>query len=82
MNEYRTRLSENGRILIPASMRKKLKFAPGQKLLVRLINGHLEIFTTLQGVEMAQSLVKSFLKSETSLTRELIDERREDVEND
>lgn len=81
MSDYKTRMSPNGRILIPASLRKKLKFSAQQKLLIRVIDGHLEIFSSAQGVAMAQSLLKRRLKPGVRLAKELIDDRKKEQKN-
>jgi len=75
--EARTRINENGRLVIPASFRKALNINPGDELVLRLEDDELHISTLKRRVESAQKLVKRYLKPGESLVDELISERRE-----
>lgn len=75
--EARTRINENGRVVIPASFRKALGINPGDEVVLRLENDELRISTLRQRIARAQRLVSQHVKPGVSLADELIAERRE-----
>jgi AbrB family looped-hinge helix DNA binding protein len=75
--EIRTRLNENGRVVIPASFRKALGMNAGDEVVLRLEEDELRISTLKGRIERAQRLVRRHVKPGTSLVDELIAERRE-----
>ena len=75
--ETRTRINENGRVVIPASYRKALGINAGDELVLRLEEDELRISSLKRRIERAQRLVRRFVKPGTSLADELIAERRE-----
>jgi AbrB family looped-hinge helix DNA binding protein len=70
-------INENGRIVIPAAMRKALKVKPGDELLLHLEDGDLHVTTRMQRIRKAQELVRRYVPEGVSLVDELIAERRE-----
>jgi len=75
--ETRTRVNENGRVVIPASYRKALGIKAGDEVILRMEDGELRITTMKRRIERAQRLVRKYVKPGTSLVDELIAERRE-----
>jgi len=75
--ETRTRVNENGRVVIPASFRKALGIKTGDELVLRLENDELRITTLRRRLEQVRRLVRKHVKPGTSLVDELIAERRE-----
>jgi AbrB family looped-hinge helix DNA binding protein len=75
--ETRTRINENGRVVIPASFRKALGLNIGDEVLLRIEDDELRISTLKQRIERAQRLVRKHVRRGTSLVDELIAERRE-----
>jgi AbrB family looped-hinge helix DNA binding protein len=75
--EDRVRLNENGRIVIPAAMRKALKVKPGDELLLHMEDGDLHVTTHLQRIRKAQELVRKHLGPNPDLVDGFIAERRE-----
>jgi AbrB family looped-hinge helix DNA binding protein len=71
--ETRLRVSQNGRIVIPASFREALGIAVGDEVVLRLQDDELRITTQQRRIERA----RHYLKPGTSLVRELMTERRE-----
>jgi AbrB family looped-hinge helix DNA binding protein len=71
------RVNENGRVVIPASFRKRLGIRAGDELLVRMEDDELRITTLQRNIARAQRLVRKHLKPGASLVDELIAERRE-----
>ena len=76
MIEFKTKLAEGGRIVIPAEYRQALGLHVGDELILRLENGEVRIFTTRQAIRRAQELVRRYIPQERSLSDELIAERR------
>lgn len=67
--------SSKGQIVIPKEFREKLGIGAGRKLLLRLVENHMEI------VPLPDEPVKALrgmLKAEASLAAELLEERRRD----
>lgn len=75
--ETRLRVSQNGRIVIPASFREALGIAVGDEVVLRLQDDELRITTQRPRIARAQQRARRYLKPGTSLVRELIAERRE-----
>jgi AbrB family looped-hinge helix DNA binding protein len=75
--EARTRINENGRVVIPASFRKALGINVGDEVVLRIEDDELRISTLKRRIERAQSLVRRHVKPGISLVDELIAERRE-----
>lgn len=79
MNEIKTRLGQNGRIVIPTEYRRRLGLESGDEIIMHLDEEGLHIYTPAQAVARAQSLVRSYVPEGRSLSGELISERREEA---
>lgn len=77
MNEYKAVLGKDGRVAIPASIRKQLHFEPGEKLILRIKNHELSLISLKDSVKKAQSLVQKYSKKQ-SLIKKLYALRQED----
>lgn len=71
------KISENGRVVIPADFRKALGVASGGEIILRWEDDELRITTMRQHIERAQRRSKRYVKPGVSLVEELIAERRE-----
>jgi AbrB family looped-hinge helix DNA binding protein len=80
--EARTRVNENGRMVIPASFRKALGIHAGDEVVLRIEDDELRVSTLKRRLERAQRLVRKHVKPGTSLADELIAERREAARNE
>lgn len=80
--ETRTRVNENGRVVIPASFRKALGINAGDEVVLRIEDDELRITTLKRRLERAQRLVRKRVKPGISLVDELIAERREAARNE
>jgi AbrB family looped-hinge helix DNA binding protein len=80
--ETRTRVNENGRLVIPASFRKALGINVGDEVVLRIEDDELRITTLKRRLDRAQRLVRKHVKPGTSLVDELISERREAGRNE
>ena len=81
-SKTRMRVNENGRVVIPASFRKRLGIRVGDDLVLRIEGDELRITTLKRNIERAQRLVRKHVKPGTSLVDELIAERREAARNE
>jgi len=75
--ETRTRVNENGRVVIPAAFRKAMGINAGDEVVLRIEDDELRISTLKRRIERAQRLVRQHVKTGMSLVDELIAERRE-----
>jgi AbrB family looped-hinge helix DNA binding protein len=75
--EARTRVSQNGRIVIPASFRKALGIDVGDEVVLRLEDDELRITTQQRRVLRAQQRARRYMKRGASLVDELLVERHE-----
>jgi len=74
--EARMRVSENGRVVIPAAFRKALGIEVGDEVVLRLHNDELRITTQQKRIERARQHARKYLDRGVSLVDELLSERR------
>ena len=73
----RTRINQQGRIVIPAECRAAAGLKPGDELLVETVGeGELRLRTKQQAIKAAQAIVARYVPKGRDLVQELIDERR------
>jgi len=80
--ETRTRVSQNGRVVIPVSFRKALGINVGDEVLLRIQDDELRITTQQRRIQRAQRRSRRYLKPGASLVDELLAERREAARNE
>ena len=80
--KIRMRVNENGRVVIPATFRKRLGIRIGDEVVLQLEDDELRIITLKRNIERAQRLVRKHVKPGTSLVDELIAERLEAARNE
>ncbi len=75
---FTLKLSEGGRIVVPAEVRKALEITEGSTLLGELRNGELVLTTRKARLERARKLFQQYFppQADRSLVDELITERR------
>ncbi len=76
MPETRTKVTEGGRIVIPAEYRQALGLQVGDEIIVRLEEDGIHIFTLDQAIKYVQDILRPYLPQGRSLSDELIAERR------
>lgn len=80
--QIRLKLSENGRVVIPAEVRRELGVeAGGEILLERQENGY-RLTTRRQRIREAQRFLSRYVKPGVSVVDELIAERRESAKHE
>ena len=77
--EIRTQISKNGRIVLPAKLRRALEIRAGDEIVMRLENGAIRIIPLRQAVNLAQKAVRQYVPEGVSLVDALIKERREEA---
>ena len=77
MATHRGKVTEGGRVVIPADLRRQLGLQTGDEVVLDVTDGELRIRSLPQAIERAQSLVRRYVGEDTSLADELIGERRE-----
>lgn len=75
--QARAHMSEKGRVVIPAAMRKALGMSVGGVLDLRVVDGELCISTQESRLRRAQERVRRYVPAGVSLADELSAERRE-----
>jgi AbrB family looped-hinge helix DNA binding protein len=75
----RVRLSEKGRIVIPAEFREALGIKTGDMLILEVVDHELRLSTFSSRLKRAQERVKKYTTPGTSMVDELIAERREEA---
>ena len=70
-------VNESGRVVIPASYRKMLGLNGGGRVIFILRGDEVRITTRRQMIEQARRRIRKYVKPGTSLSEELIAERRE-----
>lgn len=81
MTEFRAKISENGRIIIPAVCRRQLHLESGDDLIIRVDNNELRIYSAKHSLKKAQMLVKKHAKGKKLVTM-LSKMRREELDNE
>lgn len=76
MSGISLKISDGGRLVIPAEYRHQLGIEPGDEVIMRLEDGELRILTRAEAVRRAQELVRKHVRKGRSLVAELSAERR------
>jgi AbrB family looped-hinge helix DNA binding protein len=80
--ETRTRVNENGRVVIPSSFRKALGIEVGDEVVLRIEDDELRITTQQRRIQKAQRRARHYVKRRASLVDELLAERRESAKHE
>lgn len=82
MSHHLTNISGNGRILIPAEIRKSLNLKAGDRLVMSVIDGEIRLVPQLEAIKRAQNKIAQYVDPSCSLSQELIQERREEAKRE
>lgn len=77
--QSKARINANGRIVLPAAMRKAIGVKPGDEVLLRVEDGEICVYTMANAVRQVQELVRPYAKGKGSMVDELIRERRREA---
>jgi AbrB family looped-hinge helix DNA binding protein len=75
----RSRINENGRIVIPAAIRDAVGLKRGQEVVLWAEKGEVRISSPAARMRRAQELVRRYIPENISLADELIADRREEA---
>lgn len=80
MKEFRARLGEDGRIVIPALYRRRLHLEPGEELIIKMLQDEVHVVSAKQSLKNAQHRVQALAQGK-SLVEQLKTLRQEDSNN-
>ncbi len=78
----RAKVTQGGRIVIPAEMRKQLGVEIGEDVNLSFVDGSVTISSQKIGIRKAQELFRKFVPEGVSLVDELIADRRREADNE
>lgn len=78
----KTRLNDNGRIVIPAGIRQELGLRPGDTLLLSVEDGVLKVESQQARIRRVQQSLRQLIPSGRVLSDELITKRREGAQRE
>ena len=81
MNEFRAKIGEDGRVLIPIFCRRQLKLNPGEEIIIKLDKDELHLFSLKQSLKNAQAIVQGYAKNQ-SLVKKLRQMRKKDLSHE
>jgi len=77
--EIRTFIGKGGRLVVPAKLRKALNINPGDKVILRMEDGQIQIIPLSKAIELAQKIIRRYHPEGSSLVDELIMSRRKEA---
>jgi AbrB family looped-hinge helix DNA binding protein len=81
--QARSRINNQGRIVIPAECRAAAGLKPGDEVLIEAVGeGELRLHTKRQAIKKAQAIVARRVPKERDLVAELLAERRKEAERE
>lgn len=75
-------IGKNGRLAIPAKITKKLGLKSGDEVLVSMAGGEIRIVPRNKSIQQAQEIVRRYIPEGRSLAEELIDNRRQEANDE
>jgi AbrB family looped-hinge helix DNA binding protein len=79
MTMHQGRMSKEGRVLIPAEVRRELGLGVNEPLAIYVKDGELRIVSRLHAVRKMQQRMAKYKKPGESVVDELLQERREEA---
>lgn len=82
MASARVKLGSNGRLVIPASLRREIGIESGDTLILESKGRALSVRSIDDAVRNAQDLVARYVGNDVSLSEELIEDRRREARDE
>ena len=82
MSHHLINLSDNGRVLIPAEIRKSLNLKAGDQLVMSVTDGEIRLVPQSEAIKRAQDKIAQYVDPSRLLSDELIQERREEAKRE
>jgi AbrB family looped-hinge helix DNA binding protein len=76
MKAVKARINDDGRVLIPAAMRKALGLRAGQAVILRADEDGIHLTTAQRALRHAQQALRRYVREGTPLVEDLLAERR------
>ena len=76
---HTTRMTKEGRVLIPAELRKSLGLSPEDTLSVYALNGEIRIVSRVQALRQMQMRLAKYKKPGQGVVDEFLREKREEA---
>lgn len=80
MHEQHAKISEGGRLIIPAAYRKALNLHVGDELIIRLEDGEIRLFRQSQAIERIRTAAKKHAVKNKNHTDDFLMARKQDTE--
>ena len=77
--QAKAKLNADGRVVIPAAVRRALDLRPGDELIMRVDDGELRLSTRRQALARARRMIRRYIPDDEDLTQSLIDDRRKEA---
>lgn len=75
-------IENNGKLHIPSKLRKSLGIRAGEKMVLQIDNGELHVIPLELAIRKAQEIVAKHVPKNHSLSKELIQDRRQEAKNE
>jgi len=78
----RARIDKQGRLVIPADMRRQMGLEDGGPVTLTLEGDQLRVSTVVAGIRQAQAIARKYTKGRTGIVDEFLAERRREAERE
>lgn len=78
----KTKVTEGGRIVIPAKIREALSINIGENVMLSVEDNELRLTTSKEALRKLQKLVRKHVSPDRSIVDEFLQERREEAKRD
>ncbi len=82
MSEVTISVADNGRIVLPVALRRRLNVVRGGTLVIREEDGRFLLESADEAVTRAQAIVRRFAPDAAGVVEELLAERRDEAERE
>lgn len=79
---YHTHIQDNGRVVIPAAVRKALGLKPGDSVVIEADKDGFQVRSLAKTLRDAQTIVAAYIPAGVSLADELIAERHDEADRE